>query len=102
MEQNCSPTHKPGEHIMRHLDVSTIEFQHLIDLPNCDCVFCSTIENSTGQSRLFLVFNERRRIYIRNGLNNSWDELKDEFQYECIRDRFNRAIMEQEIPCFST
>ena len=87
---------------MEHLDAGTIVFQHLINLPNCDCVFCSTIENSTGQTRLFLVFNDRRRIYIRNGFKDSWDELSDAAQYQCIRDRFNDALLEQKVPCFST
>ncbi len=87
---------------MEPLDTGAIVFHHLIDLPNCDCVFCSTVESSTGRTRLFLVFNERRRIYIRNGFNDSWDELRDESQYESIRNGFNRAIMEQHIPCFST
>lgn len=87
---------------MEPFDAGTIVFHHLIDLPNCDCVFCSTVEASTGQTRLFLVFDERRRIYVRNGTKDTWDEIKDELQYECIRDGFNRAIVEQQIPCFST
>ncbi|NND53063.1 MAG: hypothetical protein HKN54_11745 [Flavobacteriaceae bacterium] len=86
---------------MEQFNAVNIVFQHLIDLPNCDCVFCSTVDNSTGRTKLFLVFNERRRIYIRNGAKDTWDEIKDENQYECIKDRFNQAILEQKIPCFS-
>ena len=80
---------------------STIAFQHLIDLPNCDCVFCSTLERSSGRTKLFLVFKERRRIYIRNGKNDTWDELRDEHIYECFRQQFNTVIVERKIPCFS-
>lgn len=87
---------------MEPLDVSAIVFHHLIDLPNCDCVFCSTVERTTGQTRLFLVFNERRRIYVRNRIRDTWDELRDAASYERIRDQFNRAILEQKVPCFST
>lgn len=86
---------------MEQFDAASIVFQHLIDLPNCDCVFCSTVETSTGRSRLFLIFNERGRIYIRNGVKDTWDELKDAGQFECVKQRFDRAMFEQKIPCFS-
>jgi len=78
-----------------------IIFQHLIDLPNCDCVFCAACESKSGKTRLFLVFNEQRRIYIRNGIKDTWDELKDEHDYDQIRQRFNRAIAERDVPCFT-
>lgn len=87
---------------MTPLDAGNIVFQHLIDLPNCDCVFCSTIDNSTGQTRLFLVFHDLHRIYIRNTSKDSWDELQDVSQYEIIRDRFSHALHEEKIPCLST
>lgn len=109
-----------------------IAFQHLIDLPNCDCVFCSARENKSGKTRLFLVFNsvekyktfpttrkllptqhrryderseefscEQVRIYIRNGIKDTWDELKDEYDYDQVREKFNSAIVERRIPCFT-
>ncbi|MBP9854087.1 MAG: hypothetical protein KBD53_04385 [Candidatus Omnitrophica bacterium] len=86
---------------MEQFDATSIVFQHLIDLPNCDCIFCSAVENATGRTRLLLVFKERKRIYIRNGLKDTWDELKESNQYKFIMDGFNRAIHEQKIPCFS-
>jgi len=76
-------------------------FQHLIDLPNCDCVFCFTRERASGRTRLFLIFNEQRRIYIRNGIKDTWDELKDNREYDQVRQRFNSAITERKIPCFT-
>ena len=76
-------------------------FQHFVDLPNCECVFCSTREKTTGKSRLFLIFNDEKSVYMRSGMKNSWDELKDEHQSNCIRSAFNEAILEQKIPCFS-
>ena len=79
-----------------------IIFQHLIDLPSCDCVFCSTRERKSGRTRLFLVFNEQRRIYIRNGIRDSWDELKEESDYDQVRERFNHAVVEKKIPCFTS
>lgn len=79
-----------------------IVFQHLIDLPNSNCVFCSAKEEKTGKTRLFLIFNEKRRIYIRNGLKETWDELTDEAAYNRIKDGFNNIIVERKIPCFSS
>lgn len=86
---------------MEQFDAASIVFQHLIDLPNCDCVFCSTVETSTGRTKLFLIFSERRRIYVRNGMKDTWDELKDAAQYNCIKDLFGKAVTEQKVPCFS-
>ena len=82
-------------------NVDDIVFQHLIDLPNCDCVFCSTLDKSTGRTRLFLIFNERRRIYVRNAIKDTWEEIKEEREYDSIRKGFNRVIEERNIPCFS-
>lgn len=86
---------------MEQLDAPSIVFQHLIDLPNCDCVFCSTVETSTGRTKLFLIFSERKRIYVRNGMKDTWDELKDAVQYDCLKELFERAVSEQKVPCFS-
>lgn len=86
---------------MEQFDAASIVFQHLIDLPNCDCIFCSTVETATGRTRLFLVFRQRDRIYIRNGSKDTWDELKDKPQYQLVMDRFSRAVHEQKVPCFS-
>ena len=78
-----------------------IIFQHIIELPNCDCVFCSTKELTTGITRLFLIFNDQRRIYARNGLKSTWEEVKDSYLCGCIRKGFKRVIKERKIPCFS-
>lgn len=78
-----------------------IDFQHFIDLPDCDCVFCSARDRKNGKTRLFLVFHERQRIYIRNGIKDTWDEVKDERDYVQVRRRFDRAIVERKIPCFT-
>lgn len=86
---------------MEQLDASSIVFQHLIDLPNCDCVFCSTVETSTGRTKLFLIFSKRRRIYVRNGMKDTWDELKDAAQFNCIKGLFEKAVSEHKVPCFS-
>jgi len=78
-----------------------IVFEHLVELPNCDCVFCSTRDPQSHRVKLFLIFNEQRRIYVRNGSRQTWDELKDGKEYEYVRNGFNQAIIDRKIPCFS-
>ena len=90
-----------GGPCMHTTQVDDIVFQHLIDLPNCDCVFCSTLETSSGRTRLFLIFNECRRIYVRNAIKETWDEIKDQTEYEIIRSGFERVVESRNIPCFS-
>lgn len=86
---------------MEEFDSNSIVFQHLIELPNCDCVFCSTVDTSTGKTKLFLVFNERERIYVRNGSKDTWDEVKDINQYTNIKNRYNQTVSSQQVPCFA-
>lgn len=86
---------------MEPFDADAVVFHHLIDLPNSDCVFCSTVDTSTGRTRLFLIFHERNRIYVRNGVRDTWDELRDAGQYRSISRRYSRAVQEKNIPCFS-
>ena len=75
-------------------------FHHLISLPNANCVYCSTRESLTGKARLFLVFNDQRRIYYRNGTKGTWEELRDMEVFEMVRDGFRRVIEKRTIPCY--
>lgn len=77
-------------------------FQHLIDMFNFNCTFCSTRERSTGKTRLFLVFNQPQRIYVRNPMKESWDEIKGKDEKEQVLTGFNNAVREKNIPCFTT
>ncbi|HBR15361.1 MAG TPA: hypothetical protein DD723_07450 [Candidatus Omnitrophica bacterium] len=85
---------------MENEEKNDLVFQHLIDLPNYDCVFCSTRDRSTGKTLLFLIFNDEKRIYIRNGRREAWDELKDKRDYYRVRLGLDNAIEERKIPCF--
>ena len=76
-------------------------YQHIIDLPHSECVFCAAQETSTGKIRLFLIFKDHYRIYIRNGLKDTWDEVQDERQHLSIRNSFTQAITERKVPCYS-
>jgi len=79
-----------------------IIFKHLVELSGCDCVFCSTREKETGLTRLFLIFHDQRRIYTRNGINGTWDELEDQDECIRVRQKFQEVVGERKIPCFTT
>lgn len=57
------------------LSTNSIIFKHMIDLKSCGCVFCYTQEESSGRTRLFLIFKDKGRVYSRNGLRGIWEEM---------------------------
>ena len=77
-------------------------FKYLVRLPTSDCIFCSTQEPTTGRRKLFLIFNQEERIYSRNALQGTWDEIKDAEQYNVIRQKFSQAVTERTVPYYST
>lgn len=81
---------------------SSIVFKHMIELKSCGCVFCYTQEESSGRTRLFLIFKEKRRVYFRNGLRATWEEMENAEEAEQILLAYDKAMTEQKIPCFAT
>jgi hypothetical protein len=77
-------------------------FKHMIELTSCGCVFCYTQEEGSGRTRLFLVFKEKGRVYARNGLRGTWEELRPGHESRLIFEAFEKAVAEQKIPCFAT
>lgn len=76
-------------------------FKHLIEVVDSQCVFCSTLEKSTGRTKLFLVFQNKSKIYRHNGLNRTWNSL-DEEETASIRRQFDCALQERRVPCYTT
>lgn len=87
---------------MTTLNTTNIVFKHMIELKSCGCVFCYTQEESSGRSRLFLIFKDKGRVYSRNGLRGTWEELPYPQDASLIIEAFDQAIIEQKIPCFAT
>ena len=79
-----------------------IVFQHMIELVHCGCIFCSAEEVISGKNRLYLIFKQQGRIYTRNGLKGTWDEVLDSDELNNVRGSFSEAIEERKIPCFMT
>ena len=75
-------------------------FKHMIELPHCACVFCSTQEELTGRTRIFLVFKERQKVYMRNGIKGNWEEITNLEEHNIVWEGFEQAVMERKIPSF--
>jgi hypothetical protein len=75
-------------------------FKHMVELPHCECVFCSTQEEETGRSRIYLVFKERRKIYSRNGIKGNWEEIVEAEDHAHVWEGFEQAITDRKIPSF--
>ena len=89
-----------GEEHMELKENTEIIFEHLIELPNCECVFGCAQDTGLGKRRLFLIFNDERRIYRRNSMKDTWDELIDQIEYDRVNSGFHNAVLERRIPCF--
>ena len=87
---------------MPMLSPSNIIFKHMIELKSCGCVFCYTQEESSGRTRLFLIFKDKGRVYSRNGLRSTWEEMHSSEETAKILEAYEKAITEQKIPCFAT
>lgn len=79
---------------------SKLVFKHMVELPHCECVFCSTQEEENGRTRIFLIFRENHRVYQRNGLEGNWEEVVDSECRQLVWDGFEQAIIERKIPSF--
>lgn len=82
----------------RDLDVT---FQHIVDMPSSNCVFCSTRQRDSNRIRLFLFFNERESVYVHNGISDIWEEIFDTEAVNYLRHRFEDVIQERKIPCYA-
>lgn len=77
-----------------------IIFRYMVRLTSGG-IFCSTKDGVTGKTRMFLVFKDQEKIYSRDALRETWDELQDQEEYESIWDCFVNAL-QSGIPNFSS
>ena len=77
-----------------------IQFKHMVELPHCECVFCSAEEEETHRTRIYLVFKERQKVYQRNGIKGNWEEIADQENHDHVWEAFEKAITERKIPSF--
>ena len=81
--------------------LNNLVFKHMVELTNCQCLFCSAQEKSTGRLKLFLIFNQQGKVYSRNGIKGTWEEIKNAGENDSIRQRCDHALKEKSIPCYS-
>ena len=75
-------------------------FRHMVELPHCECVFCSTEEEHTGRTHLFLIFRERRKVYMRHSIKGNWEEISNPEERALVWEGFEQAVLERKIPSF--
>jgi hypothetical protein len=81
--------------------MSNLIFRHMVEFPTFDCVFCSTEIEASGKTRLYLIFNDRKKVYLRNGLRETWDEVINDSESVAVREGYHSAIENQSIPRYS-
>lgn len=74
----------------------------MIELTSCGCVFCYTQEEGSGRTRLFLIFKDKGRVYSRNGLRGTWEEIQVAEETASLLDVYEKAVAERKVPCFAT
>ena len=81
--------------------LNALVFKHMVELKSTDCVFCSTEQKQTGKRELFLVFNQHGKVYSRNGLKGTWEEVKDDVACESIHKNCEHVRRTRDIPWYT-
>ena len=69
-----------------------LRFKHFVDIIRCDCLFGSARDNRTGKLQNFLIYNHAGPIYLRNGLNDTWELVEGHYDSNHIRDLVSEAV----------
>src|SRR5262245_42808615 len=74
--------------------------KYLLDVARLGLTFCSA-RDKQGKIHLFLIFNDKGRIYVRKGLNSTWSEVTDSGDYVQVRRLVNDALVNKRVPYFT-
>ena len=77
-----------------------LSFKHLVESPRYGYLFGSA-RDAKGKIRLFLISHEKGRIYSRNGIKGTWEELGDQDQ-GVVQSVLNRALEDKSVPHYTT
>ena len=77
-----------------------LSFKHLVDAPRAGCLFGSA-RDAKGKIRLFLISHQKGRIYSRNGIKGTWEELGDQDQ-GVVQSVLERALHDKNVPRYTT
>ena len=79
-----------------------VVLSHLIEVPYSHCFFASAKGETTGKSKLYLLFNHEGPIYARSGIRQSWEPINDQRTVTTLRAQIDRAREDKTIPCYSS
>ena len=77
-----------------------VDFTHFVEIPRFKCFIGTARQRETNRTKLYLIFHEGR-IYQRNGINGTWDELS-EVNRQYIHELVEEALCDHRIPRFTT
>lgn len=77
-----------------------VVFHHLVEFARVNCLFCSAREKETGKAKLFLMFQDPNRVYVRNALKDTWEEVTNKEQSRTLQDGLQKAVKEKKVPSF--
>ena len=78
---------------------SDLDIKYILEIPRCEALITSSHRRTTGKTQLFLVFNKGDRVYSRNGLRGTWDEISRDDEWQ-VRRLITAAIRDRSIPCY--
>jgi hypothetical protein len=77
---------------MVKINYSALNFDHMVVFSKDNTIFACCRENSSGKTRLFLIFDKKSgHVYTRNGCTAHWEILGD-FEATLIRDQIKMAV----------
>jgi U3 small nucleolar ribonucleoprotein component len=80
---------------------SQINFTHFVDVPSASCTIGTALNAATKRIKIYLITSDDGPIYQRNGINESWDELKKD-QKSTIRRMVKEALADSRVPHYTT
>jgi hypothetical protein len=79
-----------------------LNLKYILDIPRCDASFLSTAERTNGRLKLFLIFNEKGNIYIRDGIRGVWLEITSPQEYSQIRELLDCGLNAEAVPHYTS
>ncbi len=79
---------------------NNIRFTHFVEVPRSKCTIGTAREDGSRRVHVFLIFKGEGRIYSRNGLNDTWTELRG-WDFTHVGNLVIQAENEH-VPCYTT
>lgn len=80
---------------------TNIEIKHFVYVPTSNCVIVTAKDKGRNRIKVYLVLTGENRTYLRNGINQTWDEM-DDLNAGRIQELVCAAFSDRRIPRYST